>query len=66
MRQCLMESLVPNKSSRLVDEPSKPMIYIGNDRAGEMPFSGTIEIPRMSVLCLYPGEVFWDYAGLGV
>ncbi len=46
------------------DNANKPMIYIGNDSTGEMPFTGTIEVPRMSVLCLYPGEVFWDYAGL--
>ena len=47
------------------DDADKPMIHIGNDSAGEMPFVGTIEVPRMSVLSLYPGEVFWDYARIG-
>ncbi len=48
------------------DELNQPMIYIGNDSSGDMPFAGTIELPRMSVLSLYPGEVFWDYAEVGV
>lgn len=53
------------KQVNSVDEPNKPMIYVGNDRSGTSPFTGTIEIPRMSVLCLYPDEVFGDYANIG-
>ena len=43
------------------DTPEMPMIFLGSNSENDAPYHGTMRIPRFSVLCFYPSEVFWDY-----
>lgn len=37
-------------------------IFLGNDPAGRSAYHGTMSMPRLSVLSLYPSEIFSEYA----
>jgi hypothetical protein len=59
----LKDKSVRGKSIRNVyskDQPRQPIILIGNDTSGDMPFHGEIRRPQMSVLALYPSEVHFQ------
>jgi len=59
----LKDKSVRGKSIRNVyskDQPRQPIILIGNDKSGDMPFHGEIRRPQMSVLALYPSEVHFQ------